>query len=81
MVRFLRRLLILLQNARFYTTLPEAAFPRLKSFFLVRALSRSIEGAFDNLYRQALSYMVTLEVALSLSRLLDWRCLSHQVSL
>jgi hypothetical protein len=81
MVRFLRRLLILLQNARFYTTLPEAAFQRLKSYFLVRSLSRSVEGAFDDFYWQALSYMVTLEVALSLSRLLDWRWLSHQVSL
>ena len=40
-----------------------------------------VEGAFDDFYRQALSYMVTLEVAYSLSRLLDWRWLSHQVSL
>jgi hypothetical protein len=36
---------------------------------------------FDDFYHQALSYMVTLEVALSLSRLLDWRWRWHQVSL
>ena len=49
MVKFLRHLLILLQNARFYTTLPEVAFQRLKPFFLVSALPRSVEGAFERL--------------------------------
>jgi len=81
MVRLLRHLLIPLRNARFYITLLEAAFRRSKLFFLVCALSQSVEGAFDVFYRQALSYMVTLDIALCLPRLLDWRCLLHQVSL
>ena len=37
-------------------------------------------GRSDDFCRQALSYMATLEVALSLPRLLDLRCLLHLVS-
>ena len=57
-----------------------SGIPEIKTI-LSGACTISVEGAFDDFYRQALSYTVTLEVALSLSKLLDWRCPSHQVSL